>query len=335
MNAKSMAAAGIKIAPTRFEPVTWAQVKDEFGAQVKAGECPGQRNHAAQVMHGWNHIKQEVLAGQATLQVIQFEGACKKSMPKRLMVDGYHRVEYWMSLEDDKVLDACPFTLLNLEIHTVTAKTKEEAKLKADVIARSYNSLEAVKKGGDFLSAAVRQAGLVAVSAGYSTGRGSGVVSFLARVVGNAKTPTPVLTETARKDIAAHRAMDEVLLMVEASPRLRALRGKVLHPGVMQALFERFQRLSASELAVAGGQFSSALNNLGKAHASTMVPMDPVAAEVHKLLTKLTDVNFIDEVRSVGNREQQYNYVRDWLREKFVILGIAPAAVSLATGTKL
>jgi hypothetical protein len=335
MNAKSMAAARIKIAPTRFEPITWAEFKAEFGAQIKAGECPGQRNHGAQVMHGWNHIKQEVLAGQATFGVIRFEGPCKKSMPKRLVADGFHRADYWMSLEDDKVLDACPFTLLNLEIHTVTAKTKEEAKLKADAIARSYNSVDSVKKGGDFLSAAVRQAGLVAVSAGYSTGRGSGVVSFLARVVGNAKTPTPFLTKTAMGDLAAHQAMDQVLLMIEASPRLRALRGKAFHPGVMQALFERFQRLSASELAVAGGQFGAALNNLGKAHASTMVPMGAVATEVHKVLTQLTDLNFIDKVRSVGNREQQYNYVRDMLRDKFVILGIAPAAVSLATGTKL
>jgi hypothetical protein len=335
MNAKTMAAAGIKIAPTKFEPATWAQVKAEFGAQVKAGDCPGQRNHAAQNMHGWNHIKQEVLAGQATIQVVKFEGACRKFMPPRLIVDGYHRIEYWMSLEDDKVVDACPFTLLTLEIHTVTAKTKDEAKLMADQIARSYNSPEAVKKGGDYLSASVRQAGLVAVSAGYQTGRGSGVVSFLARVVGNAKTPTPILTKTALVDLEAHRAMDNVLLMIEASPRLRSLRGKMFNPGVMQALFERFQRLSAAELTLASSQVADALDSLGKAHASKLVSLGKVETEMLALFTKLTDVLFADQVRSVGNREQQYNYVRDFLREKFVILGTSPAAVSLATGTKL
>jgi len=334
MNAKSMAAAGVKIDPTYYVTKTWAQVKALFGTQVKSGQCPGQRNHAAQVMHGWDHIKEDVLAGQSTLQVVKYEGRCKKSMPEMMLVNGYHRVDYWMGLEDDKVLDACPFTALNLEIHTVTAKTKEEAELMTDAIARSFDSMASVKKGGDFLSAAVRQAGLTAMSTGYQTGRGSGVVSFLGRVVGNASTPTPVLTAKARIDLAAHRAMDKVMLMVEASPRLRALRGKMFNPGVMQALFERFQRLSAVELAEAVGQMSEALNNVGKAHASTMVPMGSVATEVHKVLTQMTDVNFIDKVRSVGNREQQYNYVRDMLREKFVNLGIAPAAVSLATGTK-
>jgi hypothetical protein len=286
-------------------------------------------------MHGWNHIKQEVLAGQATIQVVKFEGACKKFMPPRLIVDGYHRIEYWMSLEDDKVLDACPFTLLTLEIHTVTAKTKDEAKLMADQIARSYNSPEAVKKGGDYLSASVRQAGLVAVSAGYLTGRGSGVVSFLARVVGNAKTPTPILTKTAIVDLEAHRAMDKVLLMIESSPRLRALRAKAFNPGVMQALFERFQRLDGAELTLAISQMADALNCLGKASASKLVSMSKEAKELHAILTKLTDVDFADTVRAVGNREQQYNYVRDFLREKFVILGVTSAALSLATGTKL
>jgi hypothetical protein len=63
--------------------------------------------------------------------------------------------------------------------------------------------------------------------------------------------------------------------------------------------------------------------------------MSKEAKELHAILTKLTDVDFADTVRAVGNREQQYNYVRDFLREKFVILGVTSAALSLATGTKL
>lgn len=331
MSAKSMSLVSTKIAPSKFTTRTWAEVKALFRDQVFEMACPGQRNQVAQVQHGWAHIKGPVLSSQSTLQVVQYAGPAKRFFPAFVLVDGYHRVHYWMSLENDKVLDACPFEELNLEVHTVTAKTKTEAQLMTDAIARSFNSQDSVKKNGDFLTAAVRQAGLEAQSVGYTTGRGSGVSSFLSRVVGTASTPTPVLTETAKRDLEAHQVMDRVMLLVESSSRLRSLRGRMFNPGVMEALFSRFQVLSSAELSVAIAQLSTALSHLAHPHATKTVPMGVVAYSLLETFTELTTVEFVDKVRSKGNREQQYNYLRDYLKEKFILVGMTVPALSSAS----
>lgn len=323
MNAKQMAIAGApKQEPSLVIRMKWAEVKERFAKQVKKMAGPGQRNHAAQVESGWNHIKGEVLSVQSTLQVVQYAGAAKRRMPPYLIVDGYHRVEFWMSLEDGVIVtDACPFTELNVEIHTVTAKTKEEAIELTDKIARTFNSMECVKRNGDFLSAAVRQAGLDARSTGYRTGRGSGVATFLKRAIGNPQQSTPELTAAALADLPAHRAMDLVLHAVEMLPALRSKRGRMFNPGVMQAMFDRFQRLTESELDIAIDQVVATLQCYGGIGAAALATLDTVEKSLYKTFCELSNEDYAFQVRSFGNREEQYNRLSALLRDRFAKLG--------------
>lgn len=323
MNAKQMAIAGAKkLSPSRILPMKWKKVKELFGDQVKTMVGPGQRNHAAQVESGWNHIKGEVLSVQSTLQVVQYTGPAQELMPKYIIVDGYHRVEYWMSLEDGVIItDACPFTKLNVEIHTVSATTREEAILLTDNIARTFNSMDSVKRNGDFLSAAVRQAGLEATSTGYRTGRGSGVATFLKRAIGNPDQPSPTLTAAAAMDIKAHRAMDIVLEVVESLPGLRPKRSRMFNPGVMQALFTHFQRLDGARLNLATEQVVNALHSFGGSRVSAMPSLTPIETDLFKTFSDLSNEEFAFEVRSYGNREEQYNRLAALLRDRFASLG--------------
>lgn len=330
MNVQAMALTGTKFAPSYFIGLTWLEVKNLFAKQVMDNmDCPGQRNQAAQVLHGWKHIKESAMSGQSTLQVVTYEGPAKRFFPTYVLVDGFHRIHYWMSLEDGKVLDACPFTKLNLEVHTVIAETQEEAKLKTDEIARSFNSMASVKKNGDFLTAAVRQAGMKAASSGYQTGRGSGVVSFLKRVVDSPDTPTPVLTDIASRSLNAHAAMDQVLLVIESSYKLRAVRGRMFNPGVMEALFNRFVRLNDAELEVAVSQVVNALNALAKPSVRSVVPLSPTTSALVDTFTLLTDIDFVAKVRAAGNREDQYDYLCNFLKDKFDMVGTEPAATAV------
>lgn len=325
MNVKAMALAGEKIKPTTFDQWSWADVKKEFATQVENNlDCPGQRNQIAQVRDGWKHIKDSVSSSQGTLQVVTYEGRAKRFMPKFVLVDGFHRVYYWMSLEDDKVTDGCPFTDLNIELHTVKADTEEEAKLKTDAIARTFNSKASVKKGGDFLTAAVRQAGLKAKSNGYQTGRGSGVAEFLKRVVGPSDKPTPLLTAEAATALKCHAAIDELMSVIEESPKLRALRSRIFNAGVMDALFCRFQRLSDAELTVGKGQVISALMAVGKPAALASLSLDSVVLSLVNTFNELADINFRATVLAQGNRVSQYNFLHNLLKDKFVIVGTEP-----------
>lgn len=337
MNARTateLALASIKLNPTRFMTMTWKEVKDKVGSQIKAGSCPGQRNHEAQLVSGWNHIKRAVMATQGTLQFVEYDGPAKALMPEYVLTDGFHRTGYWMGLEDGvKITDACPFKYLNIEVTTVYATTVEEAEMLTDEIARTFNSKESVKHDGDYLAAAVRQAGLKATSTAYALGKGSGLVSFLGRVVGKAHVPTPTLTARAASDLPAHVLMDMLLHLVESESRLRSLRGRIFNPGVMQALFERFQRLNAAGLELASEQLSLVLTHVGKSTSSKLMALDSVSAELLKSFNKLHDEAFCDLVRSQGNREQQYDYVFSYLRKKLTILGTPPKTSSSA-GTK-
>jgi hypothetical protein len=283
--------------------------------------CPGQRNHAAQVENGWNHNKEAVLSVQSTIQVVRYAGPARRFFRNDVIVDGYHRVEYWMSLENDVVTDGCPFEKLNVEIHTVTADTKEDALLQTDAIGRSFNSLESVKRNGDYLTAAVRQAGLSAVSSGYLTGRGSGVSSFLKHAVGKPSQPTPVLTANAERYLAAHETMDRVLLVVEMLPRLRSVRSRMFNPGVMKALFERFQLLEGAELELAGKQLSTTLSCFGSVGKLGLPTPGVVEAALYEVFEQLCSNAYAEEVRTYGCREAQYNRIASDLKKKLAILG--------------
>lgn len=323
MNAKQMAIAGAaKLAPSKIIQMNWKKVKTLFGDQVKTMAGPGQRNHAAQVESGWNHIKGEVLSVQSTLQAVQYEGPAKGLMPEYIIIDGYHRVDYWMGLEDGVIItNACPFTKLNVEVHTVTAATMEEAILLTDKLARTYNNMESVKRNGDFLSAAVRQAGLDATSNGYRTGRGSGVATFLKRAIGNPDQPSPILTAAATMDIKAHRAMDMVLEVVESLPGLRSKRSRMFNPGVMQALFTHFQRLDGARLRLATEQVVNTLHSFGGSRVSAMASLTAIEKDLFKTFSDLSNEEFACEVRSYGNREEQYNRLAALLRDRFASLG--------------
>lgn len=322
MNANQMAIANVKIAPSVMKHMRWAEVKEKFAKQVKKMAGPGQRNHEAQVASGWNHIKGEVLSVQSTLQVVRYEGAAKRLMPEYMLVDGYHRVEFWLSLEDGVLItDACPFEYLNIEVHTVTAATKREALKLTDKIARTFNNKESVKRNGDFLAAAVRQAGLDAVSNGYKTGRGAGLASFLKRAIGNPDLATPDLTAIAKNDIAAHQAMDVVLDAIERTSALRALRGRIFNPGVMQALFEHFKRLTPAQLETATSQVVTTLACFGGLRTMMRQSLGAVESDLYAAFNQLCDEDFAAEIRTYGNREEQYNRVCSLLRKRFINLG--------------
>ncbi len=333
MSAKAMALAGIKIEPSRFVTMTWLEVKRRFGDQVKGLSCPGQRNHIAQLVSGWRHVKETVLSSQGTLQVARVTGPAAKSVPDDIIIDGYHRVCHWMSLECAEVPDACPFTELNVEIHKVEAKTKKEALDKVDALARSFNSKESVKKNGDFLSAAVRQAGLDAQSDGYKTGRTTSVVSYLTRVVGKAHLPTPELTSKAAAKLPVHVVMDQVLAVVEGLPRLRRVRGQMFNPGVMQALFQRLEYLGRLELDDAGRQLCTvliSLGSVGRAKTAPLAPLGSVEWALYDVFYGLTEESFKDIVLTQGNREKQYDFVCSYLRKPLEVLGTPSVAVAAA-----
>lgn len=67
-----------KLAPSKIETISWNETKLRFGKQALGMACPGQRAQAAQVTHGWYHIKGEVLTSQSTLNVVEYTGAYKK-----------------------------------------------------------------------------------------------------------------------------------------------------------------------------------------------------------------------------------------------------------------
>lgn len=335
------AASATKLAPSRIARISWADAKKMFGLQVRQNPCSGQRNQKEQVEHGWKHIKGDVLTSQSTIQAIEFKGAygarLKKSkgvsvkvqtfmgleIVKALtLIDGYHRLYYWMSLEEHHaVLSGCPFEALNLEIHEVYADDEEEARLKTDELARSYNSLVAAKRPSDFLSAAVREAGLVAVSAAYKTGTGSGVKSFLSRVIGKGDMPTPKMEAKARKELHAHRFVDTLLAQVESTSRLRALRGQMFNPGVMQAMFEHALRLEAEDQRMlALQQVTTALNIVARPNASGL-KATKVETDLAETLLSLTNTEFVTTIRSTGNRETQYNFIRAMLMPHLKSLG--------------
>lgn len=319
-----------KLAPSVIVVMSWAEVKRRFGDQVLSNPMPGQRNQQDQVAHGWKHIKGAVLSSQSTLQAVVFKGGCKKGMPVMLLIDGYHRVYYWMSLESAETPDACPFSALNLEIHTITAATVEEAKLAVDTLARSYNSQDSVKRNVDFLSAAVRDAGLQdAQSVAYRVGVGSGIASYLKRVlVGESvKTlpPTPVLASRAAKAIASHGVMDMFLHAVEHSAIRRADRSRMFNPGVLEALFKRLAELEHTDMAMfrrAANQLVALVNALGRPELVDALELTSAELFLFERFQWMASIEAQIASRiGTCNREQQYNFYRDIMSVALVALG--------------
>lgn len=311
-----------KLAPSKFDAISWKEAKLRFGKQVLGRACPGQRAQAAQVTHGWNHIKGEALTSQSTIQVVEYTGAYKKICAfKQVLIDGYHRVFYWMSLESDKVLDACPFALLNIEIHTIHADTKKEADMKTDALARTFNGQESSKKNGDYLAAAVRDAGLAANSIAYQTGRGEGIASYLKRVVDDAKTPTPLLTEKAAKNLKAHACLDSLISLVESTRVTRKFRSGIFNPGVMQAVFIRMAELTDAEANLATSQFADAFSRFASPALTSASAPAAVVQRIMDLFEQMSCNTYVQKLTAKGNREKQYNILRDVLKVPFQALG--------------
>ena len=320
--AASTLAIAPKLASSKFDNINWIEAKKRFGKQVLGRFCPGQRAQIAQVTHGWNHIKGEALTSQSTIQVVEYTGAYKKACKfKQVLIDGFHRVYYWMSLESDKVLDACPFAALNIEIHTIHANTQYEADMKTDALARSYNSHKSSKQNGDFLSAAVLDACLDAQSIAYQTGRGTGIASFLKRVVGDADTPTPLLTQIAAKNLKAHECMDSLIALVESSRVNRKLRSGIFNPGVMQAVFIRLAELTDVEANLATGQFADAFSRFATPALASVSAPTAVVERIMDLLEQMSCNTYVQKLVAKGSRETQYNILRDALKVPFRALG--------------
>ena len=122
-------------------------------------------------------------------------------------------------------------------------------------------------------------------------------------------------------DIKAHRAMDIVLEVVESLPGLRTKRSRMFNPGVMQALFTHFQRLDGTRLALATQQVVNTLRSFGGSRAGLMASLTTIETDLYKTFCDLSNEDFALEVRSYGNREEQYNRLAALLRDRFASLG--------------
>lgn len=293
--------------------ITFEEALRRFGKQLDNPEI-NQRLHEEQVDAGlWEHLKTPS-STQATMEVvcIRRKGARGRPSTEQKLVDGYHRLFYW------RKLGQCPFKFLNIIVHIVTVSAfadEEEVAESIDVLARTINSKQSVKRNTDFLTAALREAcsgGEKAQSKAYRLG--SRAASYLKRTIGDpAKLSGPKLKAAAMVNLATHQAMDKLFNFAENNPKVKPHMAQVFHTGIATAIFDSWKGLPTDAARAA------ALISVKKAlEAATSAPESrafsltskSAYAELVSVLRQLADPVVDAELKvKGGNREGFYTQV--------------------------
>jgi hypothetical protein len=283
-------------------------LKNEFGSQVDAVPCAGQRHHKEQNAAGRAHITLHAAdlppQTQGYFQAVRIVGKRGRKTRKLVLIDGYHRLAYWMSR------DHCPFPLILVLVYEIHADTEEEEISKVDALARTIDSKKAAKTNSERWCSAVRDAGLgKAKSKAYSVGLRAN--SYFKRVLLNAQDCMLELTARARKDLQTHIVMDELFAHCERDMKV-ARATELFHAGVQTAFFRGLVKLSYEDLEKATPLLKNLMVKLETASSSRMhslVVLSPTLERLYERLMFLATPEKKKELRAIGNTEEFYNAV--------------------------
>lgn len=311
---KATVVSPVKLDPPEQKQVSFDYMIETFGTQAEDAPIDSQRNHPARAAAGKaKHISADPSKVQTTSAQFDVYRVCINGEldPTLWLADGYHRLSKWIAE------GTCPFTALNLTIHTINVDAEDEVEYAVDLLFRSINSKQSVKTNSDFFCAALRSAfrseGLVPKSKGYTLGVNA--LSVFRRAMGPAdKTPLPKLQAAAQAHLAAHVALDEFYCFIETKLKRKSVvyPGKTMArvyftPGVAYALFNFFK----------SGDGTLALEMLkpvfDKLESPVSYPKDVLA--LRNRLAAFANPEYVRSVTATAkNVEQGYDRIADNLR---------------------
>ncbi len=299
-----------KIAAPSVSFPTFEALWGLVGKQVVKEKAVGQRSHRSRIASGRARHTQATRLGktapttQTIIQIARVTVGKRKTAELRL-IDGYHRLTEWSE-------HGCPFDQLVVIEHSLIAADMNQLDDVVDSLMRTIDSKAAVKGSPDYYTGAIEDAKLTVQSKAYT--KGENALSFFKRVIGDSKKLTArELREQFLKKSAAHEAMDDLFAYAENRSVMSAAdRKRVLHPGVVEAIFHFMVRYGASykqvcelKLVLAIASESPVLKSVGRIAAAT--------EEVGEKLRHLASVSETKRIHSGCNKERFYDKFRDEL----------------------